>query len=69
MFIGKIKETDATRQFHGYVDKEASAKKVAHNVFKKGDKFFVSGLCELYIYILTLIKIRPFLLVAKRKNN
>lgn len=43
MFIGKIKENDATRQYHGYVDKEASAKKVAHNVFKKGDKFFVSG--------------------------
>lgn len=43
MFVGKIKEGDATREFHGYVDKQASSKKVATNVFKKGDKYFLSG--------------------------
>jgi len=47
MFIGKIKDSDATRQYHGYVDKEASAKKVAHDVFKKGDRYFMSGTFEL----------------------
>ncbi|CAB3361053.1 Hypothetical predicted protein [Cloeon dipterum] len=43
MFVGKIKEGDATREFHGYVDKKASSKKVATNVFKKNDKYFLSG--------------------------
>jgi len=43
MFVGKIKEGDATREFHGYVDKQASSKKVTRDVFTKGDKYFLSG--------------------------
>ncbi|XP_059473043.1 long-chain fatty acid transport protein 1-like [Neocloeon triangulifer] len=43
MIIGKIKDSEASRQYHGYVDKSDSAKKVAHDVFEKGDKYFMSG--------------------------
>lgn len=43
MFVGRIEEGDATREFHGYVDKTASRKKVAHSVFSPGDKVFLSG--------------------------
>lgn len=43
MLVGLIKQNDPTRQFHGYVDSESSKKKVIENVFKSGDKAFVSG--------------------------
>lgn len=43
MFIGKIENGDATREFHGYVDDSASEKKIARNVFAMEDKFFLSG--------------------------
>lgn len=42
-FVGKIIETDPSRAFDGYVDSEASKKKVVHDVFHKGDKVFRSG--------------------------
>ena len=41
--IGLIKDDDATRKFDGYTDKKASEKKIAKDVFKKGDKWFRSG--------------------------
>lgn len=43
MLIGIISEKDPARQFHGYVDPEASKSKIIHNVFSKNDKAFVSG--------------------------
>jgi hypothetical protein len=43
MFVGAIKEGDPTREYHGYVDRKASQKNVAYNVFTPGDKVFVSG--------------------------
>ncbi len=43
MFIGLISNRDPTREFHGYVDKEASKKKVIEDVFIKGDKYFLTG--------------------------
>ncbi|XP_039279544.1 long-chain fatty acid transport protein 4 isoform X1 [Nilaparvata lugens] len=43
MLVGLIKQNDPTRQFHGYVDSESSKKKTIENVFKKGDRAFVSG--------------------------
>ena len=42
MIIGQIK-TEGIQKFEGYNDKLASSKKVLQNVFKKGDKYFVSG--------------------------
>lgn len=43
MFIGLIKEGNASREFNGYLDREASMKKIIENVFVKGDKAFVTG--------------------------
>ncbi|KAF4518633.1 hypothetical protein B566_EDAN005960 [Ephemera danica] len=43
MFVGIIKEGDPTREYHGYVDRQASEKNVARNVLSVGDKVFVSG--------------------------
>ncbi|XP_022901811.2 long-chain fatty acid transport protein 4-like isoform X1 [Onthophagus taurus] len=43
VFIGKIVPSNPSRAFLGYVDKEASKKKVVHDVFTKGDSAFLSG--------------------------
>lgn len=43
MFIGKILPNNPSRAFLGYVDEEASKKKVVHNVFTIGDSAFISG--------------------------
>uniref|UniRef100_A0A2P2I1P2 Very long-chain fatty acid transport protein n=1 Tax=Hirondellea gigas TaxID=1518452 RepID=A0A2P2I1P2_9CRUS len=42
-FVGKIKRKDPLQDFDGYVDKAASEKKIARNVFSKGDIAFLSG--------------------------
>ena len=41
--VGAIRERMASSQFHGYTDARASSKKVMSNVFKPGDKYFLSG--------------------------
>ncbi|XP_067620529.1 long-chain fatty acid transport protein 4 [Eurosta solidaginis] len=43
VFIGKIVKGNSSREFLGYVDEKASAKKIVHNVFRKGDMAFLSG--------------------------
>ncbi|XP_073846334.1 fatty acid transport protein 2 isoform X2 [Musca autumnalis] len=43
VFIGKIIKGNPSREFLGYVDEKASAKKVVCDVFKKGDMAFISG--------------------------
>uniref|UniRef100_A0A1B0GBY8 long-chain-fatty-acid--CoA ligase n=1 Tax=Glossina morsitans morsitans TaxID=37546 RepID=A0A1B0GBY8_GLOMM len=43
VFIGKIVPGNPAREFLGYVDENASAKKVVCDVFKKGDMAFISG--------------------------
>lgn len=43
MFIGLIKQGNASQEFNGYLDREASKKKVIENVFVKGDKAFLTG--------------------------
>lgn len=45
VFIGKIIPENPTRAFLGYVDEEASKKKIVHDVFVKGDSAFLSGEC------------------------
>lgn len=45
VFIGKIKPNNPSRAFLGYVDKEASKKKIVCDVFSKGDSAFLSGKC------------------------
>ncbi|GBP23080.1 Long-chain fatty acid transport protein 4 [Eumeta japonica] len=43
MFIGLIAQGNASREYHGYVDKVDSNKKIVRNVFREGDAAFVSG--------------------------
>ncbi|KAJ8672520.1 hypothetical protein QAD02_003779 [Eretmocerus hayati] len=43
VFVGKINPKKAVSDFSGYVDKQASEKKIIHDVFKKGDRVFNSG--------------------------
>ena len=41
------------REFHGYANSEATKKKIVHNVFKKGDCYFLTGelfFIEIYCY-------------------
>lgn len=43
VFIGKIIPNNPTRAFLGYVDQEASKKKIVYDVFTRGDSAFLSG--------------------------
>ncbi|XP_050307083.1 long-chain fatty acid transport protein 4 isoform X2 [Anthonomus grandis grandis] len=43
VFIGKIIPNNPSRAFLGYVDEEASKKKIVRNVFRIGDSAFISG--------------------------
>lgn len=42
-FVGKIVLEDPTRSFDGYVNKDATEKKIYRDVFQKGDAVFASG--------------------------
>ena len=42
-FVGKIIDSDPTRAFDGYANKEATQKKIIHDVFSRGDRGFASG--------------------------
>ena len=43
MFVGKIIKNDPIRDFHGYADPSATKKKMAVDVFSRGDAAFLSG--------------------------
>lgn len=40
--VGKVKK-DAIHQFDGYVNQSATNKKIAYDIFAKGDSAFMSG--------------------------
>ena len=40
--VGKVK-TDAIHQFDGYVNQQATQKKIAYDIFNKGDSAFMTG--------------------------
>lgn len=42
-FVGKIITSDITRSFDGYLNKDATNKKIIRSVFSKGDQAFLSG--------------------------
>lgn len=42
-FVGKIVKNSPSRGFDGYVDKEATEKKICKDVLRKGDMWFRSG--------------------------
>ncbi|XP_041050500.1 long-chain fatty acid transport protein 4 isoform X1 [Carcharodon carcharias] len=41
--VGRIVQNDPLRRFDGYVNETATTKKIAHDVFKKGDAAYLSG--------------------------
>jgi len=41
--VGKIVKGKPLREFDGYSNSEATRKTIAHNVFKKGDCYFLTG--------------------------
>ena len=41
--VGKIIKGDPLREFDGYADKKATNKKIARDVFHKGDAAFLTG--------------------------
>nr|XP_023687699.1 long-chain fatty acid transport protein 4 [Paramormyrops kingsleyae] len=41
--VGRIIQNDPLRRFDGYVNQTATNKKIAHDVFKKGDSAYLSG--------------------------
>ena len=47
MMIGQIKSGNASREFDGYANKQATNSKIMYNVFQDGDKWFLSGM---YLY-------------------
>lgn len=49
MIVGYISETDPSREFHGYLDKKSSEKKIIRDVYEKGDKWFMTGMTGIKI--------------------
>ncbi|KAJ8362902.1 hypothetical protein SKAU_G00117330 [Synaphobranchus kaupii] len=43
LLVGKINQQDPLRRFDGYANQDATSKKIAHNVFRKGDSVYLSG--------------------------
>ena len=41
--VGLIRDNDPSRRFDGYTDAKATAAKVAENVFRDGDRYFLTG--------------------------
>jgi len=48
LLVGKIVKGQPMREFDGYANHEATKKKIAYNVFRKGDCYFLTG--ELFYY-------------------
>ncbi|KAG9337835.1 hypothetical protein JZ751_027486 [Albula glossodonta] len=43
LLVGRINQQDPLRRFDGYASQDATSKKIAYNVFKKGDSAYLSG--------------------------
>uniref|UniRef100_A0A3B4FJ94 Long-chain-fatty-acid--CoA ligase n=1 Tax=Pundamilia nyererei TaxID=303518 RepID=A0A3B4FJ94_9CICH len=43
LLVGRINQQDPLRRFDGYANQDATKKKIAHNVFKKNDSAYLSG--------------------------
>lgn len=52
MLIGEIINSDPTKDYIGYVDEKATESKILHDVFKKGDKAFMSGQLQSWLKII-----------------
>ncbi|XP_064180883.1 long-chain fatty acid transport protein 1-like isoform X1 [Anguilla rostrata] len=43
LLVGQIDQRDPLRRFDGYASQDATSKKIAHNIFRKGDSAYLSG--------------------------
>jgi solute carrier family 27 fatty acid transporter 1/4 len=43
ILVGLISSSNVIQEFHGYIDKEALSRKILHNVFKRGERAFITG--------------------------
>ncbi|XP_036407890.1 long-chain fatty acid transport protein 1-like [Megalops cyprinoides] len=43
LLVGRINQQDPLRRFDGYASQDATSKKIAHDVFRKGDSAYLSG--------------------------
>ncbi|KAI1886506.1 hypothetical protein AGOR_G00196450 [Albula goreensis] len=43
LLVGRINQQDPLRRFDGYANQDATSKKIAHDVFRKGDSAYLSG--------------------------
>ncbi|XP_018583459.1 long-chain fatty acid transport protein 1 [Scleropages formosus] len=43
LLVGRINQQDPLRRFDGYASKDATKKKIVHDVFRKGDSAYLSG--------------------------
>ncbi|XP_034275268.1 long-chain fatty acid transport protein 1 [Pantherophis guttatus] len=43
LLVGRINQEDPLRRFDGYVNQNATNKKIAYNVFQKGDQAYLTG--------------------------
>ncbi|KAJ8283561.1 hypothetical protein COCON_G00024110 [Conger conger] len=43
LLVGRINQQDPLRRFDGYASQEATSKKIAHDIFRKGDSVYLSG--------------------------
>lgn len=47
MLVGKIITDSLTQRYDGYADAAASKKKVAYDVFQRGDSVFLTGTVDI----------------------
>ena len=71
MLVGKIITGSGTQRYDGFADEAATKKKIAYDVFQKGDSVFMTGIIgttsEALFYKLGLLK--QLINVAKLKNR
>lgn len=56
--VSTIKKNNPLLIFEGYLNKSETSKKVIHNVFRKNDSAFLTGLCSnlIKIYFATFFR-------------
>ena len=49
MLVGKIITDSITQRFDGYADDTSTKKKIAYDVFKRGDSVFMTGKAMVFL--------------------
>lgn len=54
LLVGRINQEDPLRRFDGYINENATNKKIAYNVFRKGDQAYLSGTLQVNILVVDI---------------